>query len=67
MPKHYISLDAAAEQIGVSKRTIRRLVADGRLPAYRVGSRVVRIDSADLDALLTPIPNAMSAGGRDAA
>ena len=33
----YVTLEQAAELLQVSTRTIRRLVADGSLPAYRLG------------------------------
>jgi excisionase family DNA binding protein len=55
MPK-YLTLDDAAEHLLVSRRTIRRWIAAGDLPAYRVGPRQVRIATADLDALMRRIP-----------
>ena len=33
----YVSMEQAAELLQVSARTIRRRVADGSLPAYRLG------------------------------
>jgi excisionase family DNA binding protein len=36
---------------------MRKLIADGKLPAYRLGRRVLKVRLADLDAVLTPIPN----------
>ena len=59
--KHLISLSRAAEQYDVSVKTIRRWIAAGLLPAYRVGPRVIRIDPADLDKLDRRIPTAGSA------
>ncbi len=54
-PSH-ITIAAAAERIGVSTWTIRRRIADGTLTAYRVkNSRAIRLDSADVDALLAPM------------
>ncbi len=51
-----ISLDQAAERLGVHKRTVRRLVSSGQLPAYRVGNTtVIRIDAEAVDALLVPV------------
>lgn len=46
----------AADRLGVTDRTIRRWVAEGRIRAYRVGPRLVRVDSGDVDAMLAPIP-----------
>lgn len=57
----YLSINDAAEELGVTERTIRNYIARGSLPASRIrGSRIVRIDRADLDSLLQPIP---AAGG----
>lgn len=53
----YVGMGGAARRYDVSERTIRRLIAEGDLPAYRVG-RQIRIRVADLDALATPIPAA---------
>lgn len=52
------TLKGGAEALGVSERTIRRMIADGELPAYRVGPRAVRIREDDLMALLRRIPTA---------
>lgn len=46
-----ISINEAAQYVGVSERTIRNWIATGILPAYRYGPRVVRINPGDLDAL----------------
>lgn len=44
-----LSPAAVAEQIGVTKATVLELIADGRLPAYRIGQRVLRVRREDLD------------------
>ncbi len=49
LPK-YISLAETAVMLGVSKPTIRNMIGDGRLRAYRLGGRVVRLR---LDEVLT--------------
>lgn len=51
----HTSVAGAAERLGVSVDTIRRRIADGTLPAERIGPRLIRIRIADLDALGTPI------------
>ncbi len=52
-----MTLAEAAKWYGVSQRTLRRRVAEGRLRAYRVGPRAIRVSVADLDALAEPIPS----------
>lgn len=59
----YVSLAQAADHVGVSERTIRRWIADGRLAGYRVGPRLVRVDRAELEALFWAIPTAIRLRG----
>ncbi|SNC71564.1 DNA binding domain-containing protein, excisionase family [Kytococcus aerolatus] len=54
--RDWLAPDAAAEHLNVSPRTLRRMVSEGRIPAYRLGPRLIRFDVADLDAALRPIP-----------
>ena len=60
-PRSIASIAAAAEHAGLSPKTIRRYIAAGRLAAYRVGPRLIRVDLAEVDALLRPIPTAGTA------
>lgn len=53
-----ISLQEAAVRLGVSVKTIRRRVADGSLPAERVGSRLLRVAEDDVEALGKRVPTA---------
>jgi len=50
-----VSLKTGAEMVGVNPRTLRRRIADGSLPAYRVG-RLVKIKPDDLLSLVRRIP-----------
>lgn len=59
-----VSIAQAAELKNLSTKTIRRLIADGVLPAYRVGPRVIRIRVADLDSLGRRIPARDALGSR---
>jgi excisionase family DNA binding protein len=52
------SIGEAAAYLGVSTKTIRRWIASGDLSAYRAGPRLIRVDHAELDARLRPIPTA---------
>lgn len=59
----YISIKEAARLLSVSEKTIRRLIAAGKIPAFTLGgpagrSRLVRIASKDLEGLLHRIPTA---------
>lgn len=55
------SLADAADYTGVSTQTIRRRIACGDLTGYRMGARLIRVDLAELDAmLLRRIPTASS-------
>ena len=48
--RRYISVKEAAARYGISDRTVRQSVADGVLPALRVG-RQIRLDPLVLDEL----------------
>lgn len=61
----YYSIECAAETLGVTTRSIRRWIADGTIPAYRIGAKVVRIPEDALAGALRPIPTA--GGGNNAA
>lgn len=52
--RRWATTQKAAAYLGVTDRTIRQMVADGRLRAYRSGGRVVRIDLNELDASMEP-------------
>jgi excisionase family DNA binding protein len=49
-------LPEAAEYGCCSAKTIRRMIASGRLTGYRMGPRLLRVDLSELDNLLTPVP-----------
>lgn len=49
-----ITTRRAAEMCGVHPNTIREYIREGRLPAYRVGERLIRIDANDVAALIVP-------------
>ena len=55
-----ITVDAVAEALSLSGRTVRRMIASGELPVVRLG-RAVRVRQLDLDAL---IGRQMRGGGR---
>lgn len=44
-----LSIKQVAELYGLSPRTIRRYIAEGRLHAVRVGPRVIRLDDNEVN------------------
>lgn len=52
----YESLAQAAERTGLSVDTLRRRIADGSLPAFRSGPRLIRVRPPDVDRLMRAIP-----------
>jgi excisionase family DNA binding protein len=58
-PDDALDIVTAAAIHNVSTRFVRRRIADGRLPAYRVaGTQTIRIRRADIDALRVPVVGA---------
>lgn len=54
--ENIITVKQAAEILSVSGMTIRRLIDNGTLPAWRVaGTGLVRIEKADVEALRVPV------------
>jgi excisionase family DNA binding protein len=52
-----LSLQQAAEYLGVDERSVRRYISTGAIRARRLpNGRLIRIALADLDAALKPIP-----------
>ena len=43
-----LDVDGAAERLSVSPRMVRKMIAERRIPHFKVGS-LVRFDSKDLD------------------
>lgn len=52
--RRYAKLIEAAEYLGVTDRTIRQMIADGRLTGYRSGNRLIRVDLNEVDAAMKP-------------
>ncbi|MCQ4360642.1 excisionase family DNA-binding protein [Mycobacterium gordonae] len=56
--RKYGKISEAAEYLGVTDRTIRQMIADGRLTGYRSGSRLVRVDLNEIDSAMKPFGGA---------
>ncbi len=52
------TLEQAARWLGVSVRTVRRYIAAGVLTGYRLGPRLLRVDTAEVVGLPRAIPTA---------
>ncbi|WP_337678393.1 excisionase family DNA-binding protein [Ornithinimicrobium kibberense] len=57
--RRYETLAAAADRTGISVKTLRRRIADGSLPAYRTGRRIIRVSPEEVDGLLKPVPSSV--------
>jgi len=56
--RRWATTQEAADHLGVTTRTIRAMLADGRLRGYRSGTRLVRVDLNEVDAALKPFGGA---------
>ena len=55
MPDEWLTLDEAASYLKLSKPSVYRLCAEGRLPFFKLaGTGARRFKRADLDALFEP-------------
>lgn len=50
-----VSIERAAEFLGVTTRAVRKWISSGELPAFRLGKRTIRIDYEDLRNFCKPI------------
>lgn len=57
MTRQYISQVDAARLLGVTDRTVRNMLADGRLRGYRLG-RTIRLKLSEVEAALVPFGGA---------
>ena len=54
--KHdYYTVPEAARMLSVSSSTVWRWVKSGKLRAFRVGDRSIRIKSVDLETIISPV------------
>jgi excisionase family DNA binding protein len=47
----WLGTPEAAERLGITQRTLYRLIDEGQIPAYKMG-RVLRVKETDLDVFL---------------
>lgn len=56
--RRYAKISEAAEYLDVTDRTVRQMIADGRLTGYRSGARLVRVDLNEIDLAMRPFGGA---------
>jgi excisionase family DNA binding protein len=56
--RRYATPAEAGEYLSVTTRTIRQMIADGRITGYRSGQRLVRVDLNEVDAAMQPFGGA---------
>jgi excisionase family DNA binding protein len=49
----------AADYMGVSIRTLREWITQGRITGYKINARVIRVDLNELDAAMQPFGGAV--------
>lgn len=54
----YLSIGETADYLGITTRTVRQMIADGRLIGYKLGARVVRLRRDEIDAAMRPFGGA---------
>lgn len=57
-PREWLTFQQFCDYCQVSTRTGRSWIAQGRVPAYRVGPTQIRVRLADVEALFERIPTA---------
>jgi len=50
--KKCLTVQQIAQRLAVSERTVQRLIASGRIQAFRPGSRALRVWERDFDTYL---------------
>lgn len=54
----WLTATTVCEHLDITDKTLRRYVAEGKIPAYRMGGRLLRFKAEDVDALMTRVPTA---------
>ena len=58
--RRYARINDAAEYLDVHPVTIRTMIDDGKIRAYRSGQRLIRVDLNELDAMLAGETNGVA-------
>ena len=60
----WLTVAETAALLRVTPRTVRRMISRGQLTGHRLGTRLIRIDSREVNRCLPVMPNARSGRGR---
>lgn len=52
MSRRFTNVQGAADILGVSTKTIRRMIANGKIEAHRINGNTIRIDMDAIDKML---------------
>ena len=52
-PPEYVTIEETADYLRVTERTVRQMIRDGRLRAYRNG-KLIRLDLREVDQAMQP-------------
>lgn len=58
LARRWASLKEAGDYIGVTDRTIRQMIMDGKICGYRSNARLIRVDLNEIDAAMQPFGGA---------
>lgn len=53
--RRYCDVPAAAEYLGVGQRTVRCWLSEGKLTAYRIGPKLIRLDWSEIEAVAVQV------------
>lgn len=52
--RRWASMQQCADYMGVTLRTVREWISQGRITGYRINARVIRVDLNEVDAAFEP-------------
>ena len=55
MNEEWMTIPETARHLGISEKSVRRWVDAGKINAVRVGPRMIRVEVASLDSLVTRV------------
>lgn len=58
----WLTTEQVAERLSLSTKSIRTMVADGTIPAYRLGRRQLRFRADEVDNALRRVPTTTRGG-----